>query len=31
MNFEYKDQIDLITELNKNLLSKSQHNDSLLE
>lgn len=31
MNFEYKDQIDLITELNKNLLSKSQQNDSLLE
>jgi hypothetical protein len=31
MNFEYKDQIDLITELNKNLLSKSQQNDGLLE
>lgn len=31
MNFEYKDQIDLITDLNKNLLSKSQQNDSLLE
>jgi hypothetical protein len=31
MNINFSDQIDLITELNKNLLSKSQENENLLE
>lgn len=31
MNLSHLDQIDLITDLNKNIASKSQENDKLLE